>query len=138
MSNYTKKKSTKNRNRKSTRINRKVSSLYQNIIKDNINEKKKIVVSHYNDNINIFHIFVKEIMGIWKYTKGDVNTILILKNYENNTLNNWRLNLLKKLFKNVYTNTIPIYINQSNYTITTLSHLILKISLYFSATTFLC
>jgi len=56
-------------------------------------------------------------MGIWKYTKGDVNTIIILKNYENNTLNNWRLNLLRKLFKNVYTNTIPIYINQSNYTV---------------------
>lgn len=83
----------------------------------NQTQKQNIVVSYYNDNINIFHIFVKEIMGLWKYTKGDVNTIIILKNYINNGLNNWRLNLLRKLYKNVYVNTIPIYINQSNYTI---------------------
>jgi hypothetical protein len=80
-------------------------------------EKQKIVVSHYNDNINIFHIFIKEIMGLWKYTKGDVNTIILLKNYTTNFLNHWRLNLLRKLYKNVFINTIPIYINQSNYTI---------------------
>ena len=84
---------------------------------DNTIVKQNIVVSHYNDNLNIFHIFVKEIMGIWKYTKGDVNTIIILKNYISNGLNNWRLNLLRKLYKNVFVNTIPIYINQTNYTI---------------------
>ena len=97
--------------------NKKKSSSYKNIIKDHIREKQKIVVSHYNDNSNIFHIFVKEIMGLWKYTTGDVNTIIILKNYISNGLNNWRLNLLRKLYKNVYVNTIPIYINQSHYTI---------------------
>jgi hypothetical protein len=102
---------------KSKHSSKKISSSYKNIIKDNIREKQKIVVSYYNDNSNIFHIFVKEIMGLWKYTKGDVNTIIILKNYVSNGLNNWRLNLLRKLYKNVYVNTIPIYINQSNYTI---------------------
>ena len=120
-SRYKSKLKSKTKSSKHTKYNkyssRNKSSSYKNIIKDHIREKQKIVVSHYNDNSNIFHIFVKEIMGIWKYTKGDVNTIIILKNYISNGLNNWRLNLLRKLYKNVYVNNIPIYINQSNYTI---------------------
>ena len=124
---YTKKKSkdkykSKTGSRYKSKLHSKSKSKYYSK-KDirNINnnyEKQKIVVSYYNDNVNIFHIFVKEIMGLWKYTKGDINTIIILKNYSNNGLNNWRLNLLRKLYKNVFVNTIPIYINQSNYTIT--------------------
>ena len=120
-SRYKSKLKSKTKSSKHTKYNkyssRNKSSSYKNIIKDHIREKQKIVVSHYNDNSNIFHIFVKEIMGLWKYTAGDVNTIIILKNYISNGLNNWRLNLLRKLYKNVYVNTIPIYINQSNYTI---------------------
>ena len=106
---------SKNSSRYKTKLNLQIqNNNYNNY--NNI-EKQKIVVSYYNDNVNIFHIFVKEIMAIWKYTKGDVNTIIILKNYVNNGLNNWRLNLLRKLYKNIFVNTIPIYINQSNYTI---------------------
>ena len=107
------KKKSKTQSKHISRYKTKLNSQINN----NTLGKQKIVVSYYNDNINIFHIFVKEIMGLWKYTKGDINTIIILKNYNNNGLNNWRLNLLRKLYKNVYVNTIPIYINQSNYTI---------------------
>ena len=129
MSKYTKKQDIgKSKSKSRSKIKSKtVSSSYKNInkdiskdIKNNTNNsivKQNIVVSHYNDTINIFHIFIKEIMGLWKYTKGDVNTIILLKNYTNHVLNHWRLNLLRRLYKNVFTNTIPIYINQSNYTI---------------------
>ena len=105
---YTKKKSktqskpqSKYRSGYKTKLQskRKIYSSKKEIqnIRNNSIEKQHIVVSHYNDNTNIFHIFVKEIMGLWKYTKGNVNTIIILKNYVNNGLNNWRLNLLRKL-----------------------------------------
>ena len=118
MTNTKKKSKNAYKSKKSKKNIQNIKDIKNNSIKNqNQTQKQNIVVSYYNDNINIFHIFVKEIMGLWKYTKGDVNTIIILKNYINNGLNNWRLNLLRKLYKNVFVNTIPIYINQSNYTI---------------------
>jgi hypothetical protein len=68
---------------------------------------KYIIVSHFNDNSNIYHIFACEIMVIWNESKGNPDTIIVLKNYVKNNLNNWRLSLLKSIYKNVYIHNIP-------------------------------
>ena len=73
---------------------------------DNL-KKKNIIVSYFNDNSNIYHIFACEIMAIWNESKGNLDTIIVLKNYVNNNLNNWRLSLLKSLYKDVYIHDLP-------------------------------
>jgi len=90
----------------------KYGSRYTNKnIKNKKYNKNKIIVSYYNDTTNIYHIFAQEIMALWNESKGNLDTIIVLKNYVNNTINNWRLSLLKSVYKNVYIHTIPNTIN---------------------------
>ena len=69
--------------------------------------KRNIIVSYFNDNSNIYHIFACEIMAIWNESKGNLDTIIVLKNYVNNNINNWRLSLLKSIYKDVYIHNLP-------------------------------
>jgi hypothetical protein len=69
--------------------------------------KRNIIVSYFNDNSNIYHIFACEIMAIWNKSKGNLDTIIVLKNYVNNNINNWRLSLLKSIYKDVYIHNLP-------------------------------
>lgn len=69
--------------------------------------KKLVIVSHYSDITNIFHIFSQEVLALWNESKSNINTIVVLKNYKNNNVNKWRLGLLKSLFKKVYTGKVP-------------------------------
>ena len=101
---YTKKKS-KSKTKHGSRYTKKY------IKKNTKHIKTKIIVSYYNDTTNIYHIFAQEIMKIWNESKGNLDTIIVLKNYVNNNINNWRLSLLKSVYKNVYIHTIPNTIN---------------------------
>ncbi len=100
---YTKMTYTKKKNKDKTK-NKKKTKYVSRYIKNN---KIKIIVSYFNDNSNIYHIFACEIMAIWNESNGNTNTIIVLKNYTNNNLNNWRLSLLKSVYKNVYIHNIP-------------------------------
>ena len=46
-------------------------------------------------------------MAIWNESEGNLDTIIVLKNYVNNNINNWRLSLLKSVYKNVYIHNLP-------------------------------
>ena len=100
--------------KKKIKTKTKYGSRYTNKNIKNIKHiKTKIIVSYFNDNTNIYHIFAKEIMAIWNESKGNLDTIIVLKNYVNNTINNWRLSLLKSVYKNVYIhlNLLVMYLN---------------------------
>jgi hypothetical protein len=62
----------------------------------------KLIISCFDDINNIFHIFSNEIHRIWEVTKGDTNHIILLKNYQDNTVNKWRFDLLKSIYRDVY------------------------------------
>ena len=81
--------------------------LDSNTNKINNETKRNIIVSYFNDNSNIYHIFACEIMAIWNKSKGNLDTIIVLKNYVNNNINNWRLSLLKSIYKDVYIHNLP-------------------------------
>jgi len=94
-----------------TKKNNSILHLFRYTKKNKIQNKNKIIISHYNDNTNIYHIFACEIMLIWNISKFNIKNIIVLKHYINNNINNWRLSLLKSIYKNVYIHNIPSNIN---------------------------
>ena len=112
MSRIKKNKTNKNMSRTKKNKSKQQSKIKINKTNKNIKTNKLVIISHYNDTGNIFHIFNQEIMKIWQITKGNPSTIIILKNFENNQCNKWRLQLLKQIYKKVFEKEIPEYIQK--------------------------
>lgn len=70
--------------------------------------KRKLLISHVDDIYNIYHLFVGEIDAIWKETKGDSSFSILLKNYVDNAPGKWRVDLLKSIYSQVYTQEVPV------------------------------
>ena len=112
MSRIKKNKTNKNMSRTKKNKSKQQSKIKINKTNKNIKTNKLVIISHYNDTGNIFHIFNQEIMKIWQITKGNPSTIIILKNFENNQCNKWRLQLLKQIYTKVFEKEIPEYIQK--------------------------
>jgi hypothetical protein len=67
----------------------------------------KLIISTFDDYMNIFHIFSTEVYTIMETTKGKRDYIILLKKYVDSQTNRWRFDILKSIYKDVYINKLP-------------------------------
>jgi len=67
----------------------------------------KLIISHFNNDNNIFHYFALEFYNILKITKDNNEYIILLMNYEDTTANKWRFDLLNSIYDNVFIYRLP-------------------------------
>ena len=85
----------------------------------------KIIFSDINEKENIYHIFAKEILYLWKLTGNNNNIIIVLIHFNNKSnIDKWRLSLLKLLYKYVYylPDTFALYFNNKFITDMNIKH----------------